>query len=234
MTLPYQETTVEGTIRSYLSSLIAPGAVHEVRAFGVEHPDGEFYKTMSGFFDNLDDLASAVAEIDGCARGIYYTLNSLRPEILARSPDRLRRAFKGGSATSRDVLRRRWLPIDIDPVREKNTNASQEELDAAFDLADKVMKHLLDRGWDRPIVGFSGNGWHQLYPLDMPPDDDRVRRVIHKLSVQFSNERAVIDTKVSDSVRLWKLYGTMTRKGDHSGERPHRRSFLFGPRGVAA
>lgn len=39
--------------------------------------------TVSGYFDNLEQLARAAYEADGTAPGIYVTLNPVNPDLLA-------------------------------------------------------------------------------------------------------------------------------------------------------
>ena len=47
------------------------------------------------------------------------------------------------------------------------------------------------------------------------------------LNDRFGYHDVGIDTSVHNPARIWKLYSTMARKGDHTNERPHRRSYLF-------
>ncbi len=47
------------------------------------------------------------------------------------------------------------------------------------------------------------------------------------LDALFSNETVTVDTANHNAARIWKLYGTMSRKGDSTPERPHRRARLL-------
>jgi hypothetical protein len=43
----------------------------------------------------------------------------------------------------------------------------------------------------------------------------------------FSDKDSDVDTSVSNPSRLWKLYGTVSRKGDNTEDRPHRESTIL-------
>ena len=98
-------------IRFALAVLFEPGAVVELRI-----PHTGRTRTVSGYFDDMDALTRAAARWSGRARGIYVTLNPIQPALLARAHNR---AIPYAETTTSDheVLRRRWLPIDFDPVR---------------------------------------------------------------------------------------------------------------------
>jgi hypothetical protein len=78
----------------------------------------------------------------------------------------------------------------------------------------------------------SGNGWHLLYPLDLPNDKQTkevVKGVLDGLASMFDDEKVKIDTAVANASRITRLYGTMNRKGDEDTTHyPHRRSNMGG------
>jgi hypothetical protein len=233
--------SVEATIRDYMSSIKPTGEVTELRAFEVSVPGKAYCKTVTGYFDNVIDLAREAASLDGYAKGIYFTLNPLKPELIERSPNKLMRAGRGDCATDADVIRVKWIPLDFDPIRPQRimddgsalpTNSNEEELSAAFDVCDRVMKHLIEHGWRRPIPGLSGNGWHLLLHADLEPGDPKVASTIQAIATSFSTERVIVDTSVSNPSRIWKLYGTLACKAPDTPKRPQRRSLIFGPREV--
>jgi hypothetical protein len=77
-------------------------------------------------------------------------------------------------------------------------------------------------------VADSGNGFHLLYRIDLPADDgELVKRCLKALAHQFDTDAVKIDTSVFNPSRIVKLYGTMSRKGDSTTERPHRRSSVL-------
>lgn len=97
-------------------------------------------------------------------------------------------------------------------------------------MSTVVQRFLTERGWSEPIVADSGNGAHLLYPIDLPNDDEStmlIKRALEALDFQFSNETVNVDKGVFNAARIWKLYGTMACKGDHTDERPHRLSQIL-------
>jgi hypothetical protein len=74
-------------------------------------------------------MAGAAVELSqqGTFKGVYFTLNPVRPELLARSPYRVSRAGRGTTTTDADVERRRWLLIDLDPRRPAGVSAADPE-----------------------------------------------------------------------------------------------------------
>jgi hypothetical protein len=51
-----------------------------------------------------------------------------------------------------------------------------------------------------------------------------LKRRLQALSPKFTSPAVKIDEKVFNPARIWKLYGTTSRKGENTTERPHRRS----------
>jgi hypothetical protein len=71
----------------------------------------------------------------------------------------------------------------------------------------------------------SGNGWHLRYRVELPNDDsatELVRGVLARLHQLFP----MVDAGNFDAPRLCKLYGSWARKGEHTDERPWRRSAI--------
>jgi hypothetical protein len=99
-----------------------------------------------------------------------------------------------------------------------------EKVDA-WETIRAVRSYLDTEGWPAPVLADSGNGYHLLYRIDLPTDDcGLVQRVLQKLACRFDSDAVKIDQKVFNPSRICKLYGTLARKGDHTPERPHRRS----------
>jgi len=85
-------------------------------------------------------------------------------------------------------------------------------------------------GWPEPIAADSGNGAHLLYRIDLPNDSESaqlIKQALTVLSTFFSDEKSGVDTSVAKAAQLWKLYGTMAKKGDSVADRPHRRSLIL-------
>ncbi|NLB00476.1 MAG: hypothetical protein GX837_05865, partial [Methanomicrobiales archaeon] len=203
--------------------ILADGVV-EVRVLA----DGA---THSGYFDDYEALARAVdaLDTDPSVSGIYVTLNDVNPALLARRANRIKMRLSRKDATTADVdiLRRRWLPVDIDPVRPSGVSSTDAEHAAALDAAERIAAWLAELGLPEPLRADSGNGAHLLYRIDLPNDEAAtalVKGCLTTLDALFSNEAVTVDTANHNAARIWKLYGTMSRKGDNTVERPHRRA----------
>jgi len=212
-----------GEIARTLSLLFFPGAVIEVRAIGEEG-------MASGYFDDPEALVAAVEPLDAAGTtGIYVTLNEVNPALLARRANRIkmRLAKKDATTADTDIVRRRWFPVDIDPVRPSGVSSTDREHQAALARAGQVAAFLSDRGWPQPVLADSGNGAHLLYRIDLPNDGkahELVKRALEALDVLFSDDTCTVDTANHNAARIWKLYGTTSRKGDHTPDRPHRKA----------
>jgi hypothetical protein len=189
----------------------------------------------SGYFDDMGLLADAAAAYDRQhdVKGIYVTLNPVRPEILHRAKNKvLQRVAAGVTAADKDILERRLILIDIDGAnRPSGISATAADLAKAKEKAHAVGRFLAEKGFADPFAGMSGNGYHLLYPISLPNDDesrDLVRRGLEALSFVFGDGDTKIDTSVFNAARITKLFGTVARKGDNTPERPHRRAVFFG------
>jgi hypothetical protein len=208
-------------VRRFLSLLAGPGDVFELRALSKDRGQ---QRIEFGFFDDFDKMAEAAANISGSADGVYTTLNPANPALLARAPkNKVRRAGNGDTTSDRDVMTRRSLLVDIDPVRPTGISSTDEEHDAALEMADRIRRELIEQGWPTPIFADSGNGAHLIFKVDLPVDDGGlIARVLRKLSAKYTTASLKVDEKVFNPSRISKIYGTLTRKGEDTEERPHR------------
>ena len=218
---------MDGLLRDAIARIAGPGQVVEVRALTDQN-------THSGYFNDLDALARSVEPLDAdnSVHGIYVTLNEVNPALLSRRANRIKtRLGKKDSTTSdADILRRRWLPIDIDPLRPSGVSSTDEEHTLALAKAEEVACWIAGFGFPEPIKADSGNGAHLLYRIDLPNDEAAtalVKSCLATLDALFSDERVSVDTANFNAARIWKLYGTVSRKGDNTQERPHRRSRII-------
>lgn len=208
-------------IRRAVRLLHEPYTVCEVRALRVE--ERGYLSERFGYFTDVDQLVVAVKEIAAHAEGIYVTLNPIDGSLLARANNRLKRAEKGRATGDKHVVARRWLLVDLDPVRPPHISSSDEELALAQVAADRIATTLGSRGWPQPVIACSGNGYHLLYRVGLPAADGGViEGVLRGLAAEFDTERVKVDTSVHNPARITKLYGTMARKGDSIPDRPHR------------
>ncbi|MDP9438168.1 MAG: hypothetical protein M3P49_05430 [Actinomycetota bacterium] len=217
-------------LRRAIEVLFEPGDTVELRSFKDRTP-------VSGYFDNFDELARQATELEGRGFAVYVTLNPAKPALLARARNRLK-AYPKATTSDADILRRSWLPVDLDPVRPADVSSTDSEKQAALRRAREVKGYLMEQGWPDPVAGDSGNGAHLLYRVDLPNDReslDLVKGVLEALAFKFSDKAVSVDTSTCNAARIWKLYGTTARKGDSTEERPHRVSGLLEvPEGIEA
>lgn len=199
-----------------ISFICEPGQVYEVRAF----PRG----TASGYFDDFSKLAQAAASLSGRAPAVYITANPVLPELLARSANRVK-GWAKTTTSDAQILRRRWLLLDLDPVRPADISSTEEEHQQALSRAIEIRSWLQLNGWPDPIFADSGNGAHLLYRVNLPNDVDATNLLmncLNALSFRFDCEAVKVDTGNFNAARIWKLYGTLAAKGDSIPDRPHR------------
>lgn len=217
---------VTGEVRKSLQVLFAADQVIEVRTIAKS-------EIRSGYFKDTKRLIQVVEALDTdpYIEGIYVVLNRLDPSLLARRANRVARLGRSDSTTGdADIIRRRWFPVDIDPKRAAGISSSDEEHDNSLKKAETVVSWLQEIGFPEPVIGDSGNGAHLLYRIDLPNTNherDLIRKCLESIAFFHSDESCAIDTGVFNAARIWKLYGTVARKGDSIPERPHRRSRLI-------
>lgn len=189
-------------------------------------------RTDSGYFDgdHWKELAAHGARLASEGAAVYVTINPVNPQLLGRSANRVTE-WASTTTTDTDVLRRRWLLIDIDPERPAGTSATNVQLNLAKERAKAIARELESLGWSKPVVAISGNGVHLLYPIDLPNDaasTSLIRGVLKSLNDRFGDKSVKVDETVHNAGRIVKLYGTVANKGDHLPDMPWRPARLTG------
>lgn len=184
-------------------------------------------KILSGYFTDADTLIKELKgkNLAGC--NAYMTLNVLDPACYDRMQhDKFE--FKPKATTSdNDVIGYNWLMVDLDPKRPTGTSASNEQLDDAKALGNKVYWFMKQNGFCEPVVCYSGNGVHLLYKVVVKKTaivEDTMKKTLTMLDVLFTNDKVGVDVKNFNPSRVCKLYGTLAQKGRNSEDRPHRMS----------
>ena len=199
-----------------------PGDIIELRI-----PKAGRYKTISGYFSAAGVLADSVVGLaDEDFAGYYFIINRLNPDLLARSANKYTKYAKETTSDA-DILRRLWLPIDLDPIRPAGISSNEEEHNAALQKARDIRVWLISMGWSSNafILADSGNGSHLTAKIDLPNDEqtrDLVKDCLEALDSKFSDDKVKVDTSTFNAGRIWKIYGTMARKGSNTSDRPHR------------
>jgi hypothetical protein len=217
-------------IRRAADLLFEPGQVVEVRVLHTHTPRRG---TVRGYYDDLAKMAQDAAYWSGRAPAVYWTLNPCRRELLARADNHLQ-PWALETTSDGDILCRRWLPIDVDPVRPAGISSTDEEHELALERTREIMLALRRDGWPEPVNADSGNGGHLLVPLPNQPNDTAseafVEEVLQDLDRRFSNERVHIDRTMKNASRIVKIYGSLAAKGDDFAGRQPSAQF---PEGLA-
>lgn len=211
-------------VKKAITTLQQPDDVFEIRVIGTTKKD-----ILSGYFRDADTLLSALDTIDLRQRNVYITLGKVKEECFARAQSE---RFLKNPQTSSDseIISYRWLFIDFDPVRSAGISSSDQELLVAETMAEEVRCYLREMGFEEPVYALSGNGYHLLYHIDIPNDEqgrDLVAKCLKALSEIFDTEKVKIDTSNSNPSRICKLHGTLAQKGRSTKERPHRMSRIL-------
>lgn len=184
----------------------------------------------SGYFKSADKAVECLKKQDLQDSNVYIVLNAIDEACYSRAQRDKLISGKLASTSDNDIEAREWILIDIDPVRPKDTSSTQEQIDKALAKCGKVHNFLLEQGFPRPIIGFSGNGYHLLYKLKMQNNKenaDLLKNFLVALDELFSDDEMKIDQVNFNASRVCKLYGTLAQKGLNTEERPHRMSKII-------
>ena len=187
--------------------------------------DPKAKSTYSGYFTDIEKLLEAIKPFDQCA--IYFTLNEIEYACYSREQhDRMVKKPKS-TTSDREIVSRKWCLIDIDCEKPSDTNSTDSEKELAKKVVNNVYKYLMDEGFEKPIVCDSGNGYHLLYRMEMESNEGNdiiMKKFLATLDMFFSTEKVKIDTSTFNASRICKLYGTFSRKGSDTTDRPQRLS----------
>lgn len=200
-----------------------PGDVFEIRVLDTMTADYMRPHVESGYFDydHIGEVPKALEKLRSY-HGVYVTLNSVKPALLARAVNRIRSVGREPTTTDADIEYRRWFPIDCDAERPSGISSSDEEHQAALDKAKEIHAGLSYLGWPEPILIDSGNGAQLLYRIDLPAQDDALVQTSLAEIAKAGSGKIKIDLSVHNPARIWRLPGTMNCKGDTTPDRPHR------------
>lgn len=131
----------------------------------------------------------------------------------------------GKGRKKENIVRREYLVVDIDPVRESGSNSTQRQMVESYALACRIHNFLPSL-----FMGCSGNGWHLIYICNLEntdEDNQLVNEFYDCLDKLFSTPTQKIDRCMADINRLTKIYGTMSRKAPHTDDCPQRQSYMY-------
>ena len=164
----------------------------EVRkAVAILKPNNELFEiriiensrtNYSGYFVNADNLINALKKLRS-AGNVYITLNNINDACYDRvQKDKFVKNPKA-TTSDNDVNNYEWLMIDLDPKRPTDTSSTDEQIEKAKKMGNKIYGFLNQLGFEKPITAYSGNGVHLLYGIDMDTSTDNVNLL--KMALQL-------------------------------------------------
>ena len=185
-------------------------------------------KNYSGYFTDIEKILPAIKPYEDC--NIYFTLNVINEACYSREQhDKI--SFKPKTTTSdKEIIARKWCLIDIDCEKPSDTNSTDAEKEAAKEVVNNVYKFLRDEGFEQPVICDSANGFHLLYKQAMISNEantETMKKFLQVLDMYFSTDKVKIDCSTFNPSRICKLYGTVSRKGADTKERPQRESKIL-------
>lgn len=189
---------------------------------------GNGNKNYSGYFKNIDNLISEVERYESNGN-VYFIFNKLKDECYHREQCE-KMVFGARNTTDTDIEGREWLMIDIDGNRVAGISSTDLEKSEVRKVALNTYQYLKDLGFTEPVSADSGNGYHLMYKIKLANTkevEELISKFLKSLNLLMSNDFASIDIKVGNAARITKLYGTVSKKGANTQERPHRESRII-------
>jgi archaellum biogenesis ATPase FlaH len=215
----------EAEIRKAIALMKINGELFEIR---ILYSNGV---VLSGYFNDVDVFLNEFKRQNLKGANVYISLNEPKEACFAREQENHFMESKKNIATTgdNDIYAYDWLMIDLDPSRPAKTSSSDEEVNAAKALGNKIYKYMKELGFNDPLTAFSGNGVHLLYRVNL--DNTKENRALMEKSLKaldylFSTDSIEIDKKNFNPSRICKLYGSLAQKGANNKTRPHRMSYV--------
>lgn len=189
-------------------------------------------KVFSGYFNDVDVFMEQLNKQSLKGANVYITLNEPNEACFSRKQKNQFLDVKKTIPTTgdSDIFGYDWLMIDLDPKRPTKTSSSDEELNSAKQVGNKIYKYMKELGFNDPLLAFSGNGVHLLYKVNMSVSDENrslMEKSLKVLDYLFSTDDVEVDKKNYNPGRVCKLYGTLAQKGANDTTRPHRMSYVI-------
>lgn len=207
------------------------------KAIAVMKPDNELFeirvigknkRIYSGYFKGADGLIRELSKQDNNS-SVYITLNNIQEACYGRTQnERLIEAKE--TTVDKDIAGYKWLMVDLDPERPTGVASSNEELEEAKQLGNKIYGFLTEFGFEKPLIAESGNGVHLLYQVHLGNNENNtklLKKCLETLDMLFSTDAVKVDKKNFNASRICKLYGTYAVKGSDTPDRPHRISRIL-------
>ena len=218
----FDETEIRKTVSTIKSG--ETNGLFEVRIIGGKR------SPLVGYFKDVDTMLKQLQKQPLQNTNVYMILNEINNACYSKTAkDKFVFGAKSTTDKDTDIDGRQWILIDLDPIRTPDVSASTEEIGEAKKKAQEIYTYLSKQGFPDPLIGFSGNGYHLLYKVQMAnieENNNRVKKFLITLDGLFSDKNIKVDTANFNPSRVCKLYGTLAQKGSNTDERPHRMSSL--------
>ena len=180
----------ETEIRKTISVMKAPGQIFEVRVILDEKTN------YSGYFKDADTLIAQLHSVPVAEGNVYLLLNQLKEDCWSRKQaNKFIRNVKDATKDN-DIVGYEWLLIDLDPERTKGVSSTDDEIKLGYQKARQVFSFLKSYGFEDPILGFSGNGYHLLYNVSFNVSvKDDIKKFLNVLDALFSTDALKITTQ---------------------------------------
>lgn len=188
-----------------------------------------FYIAVQNRPEDVENAFDALQKQGLDTKMLYIPLQAVKKDSqYVQQPGKVHPCY--GFVNAEDIDHYQYLYIDCDPEHPANTQATEEQVGHARELAENVQQYLEEAGFPKPICCFTGNGFALYYRLNLPNVPEiatLINNVLKCLDRKFSNAHAKIDTTVSNPPRVTKLCGCVSCKGEHTPETPYRVSKII-------
>lgn len=174
------------------------------------------------FVKNIDDFISNCLKFNG-KRNIYTGIRDRRVDIKY-------------AARKEDIVGLNLVVIDIDPVRPRESPSTEEELNRSIYLSEKIRNFFLEKNFNPPLRGMTGNGvslffitpYYEIDEKNRDEIEDSILWFENYIRENFKDELKKMNLRIDnmyDLPRIVKVIGTKNIKGIEEKDRPHRVSY---------
>lgn len=191
-------------------------------------------KQVVGCFDNVLDFETSVKSLPDNTT-LYFNAQGFNEEFLKTVPiNRFEQIKKGGGLKDINIMRLRYIVLDIDVtsknVKSKDENgkmlATNEENAEALSLAKRIEGRLKEASFVGMGIANSGNGAYVIIPMKATKQVEvatkKLCKFIATLNKEFAYDNFHIDEVVTNPARIFKMPGTISKKGIATEELLHR------------
>ena len=158
--------------------------------------------------DRKQAFMDRAVKLNRAGYNVYTCFNPISPDFAG---DRL----NGLAVKDADIVRRRFLLVDLDRA-DTGAPATIDELAEVIQVAGQIERdYFFGRGLE-PITVDSGNGAHIYFPIDLPNDEASkflCQKMLQALATKYDTPTVKVDTSVFNAGRITKVPGSIARKG---------------------